>query len=78
LGLFVVGNGEGPLERAETAIALTVAASVFRDVSIQVIFDEEHSVWEERWAALDAAFHGSVLVVIHTWPELAYARSHYV
>jgi uncharacterized DUF497 family protein len=34
------------------------------------MFDEEHSVSEDRWIALGMASNGWLLVVIHTWMEL--------
>lgn len=51
-------------------VAFTLATSVFRDPRIQVIFDEEHSLAEERWIALGLASNGRLLVVVHTWTEL--------
>lgn len=32
------------------------------------MFDDEHSVSEERWLALGAS-NGGLLVVVHTWME---------
>ena len=34
------------------------------------MFDEEHSVSEERWIALGLASNGGLLVVVHTWMEV--------
>jgi uncharacterized DUF497 family protein len=51
-------------------VAFTLALSVFRDPRIQTMFDEEHSVAEERWIALGLASNGMLLVVVHTWTEV--------
>jgi uncharacterized DUF497 family protein len=47
-----------------------LAASVFRDARIAVMFDEEHSISDDRWIALGRASSGWLLVIIHTWTEL--------
>ena len=34
------------------------------------MFDEEHSIAEERWIALGTAGTGVLLVVVYTWTEV--------
>jgi uncharacterized DUF497 family protein len=52
------------------AVRFTLALSVFRDPRIQTMFDEDHSIAEERWIALGMAATGVLLVVVYTWTEV--------
>jgi uncharacterized DUF497 family protein len=47
------------------------AATVFRDPLALSRYDEEHSETEERWVSLGQAESGTLLVVVHTFEELA-------
>ena len=47
------------------------AASVFRDPQQLTIFDEEHSIQEERWITIGVDPSGTVRVVVHTFEEIA-------
>ena len=51
---------------AKHGVSFRLAASVFRDALALTIFDEEHSIDEERWVTLGRADNGQVLVVVHT------------
>lgn len=42
------------------------AASVFRDPQALTIFDDEHSLNDERWVSIGLAENGQMLVVVHT------------
>lgn len=44
-------------------VAFTIAVTVFRDARIEVMFDQEHSISEDRWIALGIASNGWLLVV---------------
>jgi uncharacterized DUF497 family protein len=46
------------------------AAQVFVDPLMISIYDEEHSVDEERWATLGMDKNNVLLVVVHTFQEL--------
>ena len=46
------------------------AATVFRDAEALSLFDEKHSVDEERWITLGLDNRGQLLVVCHTWREM--------
>lgn len=48
-----------------------LAATVFRDPLALSRYDFEHSQNEERWITLGQAETGQVLVVVHTFEELA-------
>jgi uncharacterized DUF497 family protein len=52
------------------SVRFTLAASVFRDPGIRTMFDEDHSIAEERWIALGMAATGVLLVVVYTWTEV--------
>ncbi|MGB8644681.1 MAG: BrnT family toxin [Anaerolineae bacterium] len=47
------------------------AAQVFLDPSAVSIYDEEHSAEEERWITLGQDQNSVLLVVVHTFRELA-------
>ncbi len=47
------------------------AAEIFLDPLAISIFDEEHSGEEERWITMGKDSHELVLVVVHTFREVA-------
>jgi uncharacterized DUF497 family protein len=47
------------------------AAEIFLDPLAISIFDEEHSDEEERWITIGKDSHEAILVVIHTFREVA-------
>ena len=57
------------LNERKHGVTFTLATSIFRDPSIQTMFDENHSESEERWIGLGLASNGALLVVIHLWTE---------
>lgn len=46
------------------------AATVFKDPNALSIFDDEHSINEERWITLGISSTGKLLVVCHTFQHL--------
>jgi uncharacterized protein len=50
---------------------LAVVATVFRDPLALSLYDDEHSEAEERWLTLGLDENGTLLVVSHTFEELA-------
>lgn len=46
------------------------AATVFRDPKALTIFDDEHSINEERWITLGISSSGKLLVTCHTFQEI--------
>ena len=46
------------------------AATVFKDLNALSIFDDKHSIDEERWVTLGISSFGKLLVVCHTFHEL--------
>lgn len=57
-------------------VSFRLATSVFRDPLALTIFDEEHSIDEERWVTLGRAQNGQVLAVVHTSEEVSAAELH--
>lgn len=51
---------------AKHGVSFRLATSVFRDPLALTIFDDEHSIDEDRWVTLGRAQNGQVLVVVHT------------
>ncbi len=45
------------------------AATIFRDPNALSIFDEEHSLDEDRWLTLGIDSNGILLIVIHTFQK---------
>lgn len=57
-------------------VSFRLATSVFTDPLAVTIFDEEHSIDEERWVTLGRAQNGQVLVVVHTSEEVSATELH--
>ncbi|MBT4504412.1 MAG: BrnT family toxin [Gemmatimonadetes bacterium] len=53
----------------QVTISFELAATVFRDPRALSIYDEEHSIDEERWLTLGISATGGLLVVHHTFTE---------
>jgi uncharacterized DUF497 family protein len=47
---------------------------VFRD-PLALSFPDPDSAYEERWITLGEAATGNLLLVVHTWDEIAFDRS---
>lgn len=45
------------------------AATVFRDAKAMTIYDDEHSLTEERWITMGISANSILLVVHHTFRE---------
>jgi uncharacterized DUF497 family protein len=52
-------------------VSFARAAEIFLDPFAISIFDEEHSDEEERWITMGKDSHEVVLVVVHTFREVA-------
>jgi uncharacterized protein len=57
--------------RRRHGVSFEEGASVFLDPRMLSIFDEEHSVVEDRWLTLGLSAAGRLLVVCHTFREEA-------
>jgi len=53
--------------RKKHGIGFELAATVFRDPRALTIFDDAHSLNEERWVTLGLSSSGRLLVVHHTF-----------
>jgi uncharacterized protein len=57
------------INRKKHGVGFELASTVFHDPLLLSIFDEEHSVAEERWITLGKSRAGVFLVVIHTFRQ---------
>jgi len=48
-------------------VTFETASSVFKDPNALSIFDESHSISEERWITMGVASSGSIIVLVHTY-----------
>ena len=53
------------------AISFERAAELFLDPLAVSVLDQEHSEAEERWVTIGRDTHGRVLVLVHTFTEVA-------
>ena len=51
-------------------VSFEEAVTVFKDPNALSIFDDEHSIKEERWITLGISSSGKLLVICHTFQEL--------
>lgn len=50
-------------------ISFEMASTVFRDPMALSIYDEDHSIEEDRWITLGIGYSGVLLVVNHTFQK---------
>jgi uncharacterized protein len=55
-------------------VTFQAAMPVFRDAFARSILDPDSSRGEERWITLGEAATGNLIVVVHTWSEIAADR----
>ena len=55
--------------RAKHSVDFEEAATVFRDPEMLTLYDDEHSVDEDRWITLGISARGRLLIVCHTYRE---------
>jgi uncharacterized protein len=55
--------------RKKHRVSFEEASTIFADMAILTMHDDEHSLTEERWASIGRSMLGGILVVIHTWPQ---------
>ncbi|MGA7932707.1 MAG: BrnT family toxin, partial [Kovacikia sp.] len=55
--------------RSKHGVSFQQASQVFRDPMALTLFDEEHSLDEERWTTLGQLADGQYLLVIHTFEQ---------
>jgi uncharacterized DUF497 family protein len=60
---------------AKHGVTFEEAMTVFRDHFAGSILDSGHGSEEERWVTIGEASTGNLLVVVHTWTEMAPDRS---
>ena len=57
--------------RKKHGIAFEDASTLFLDPRMISVFDTEHSAHEDRWATIGIDKSGILLVVVHTFQQLA-------
>jgi uncharacterized protein len=55
---------------AKHGVSFRQGAAVFKDPNMMTIFDEAHSLDEERWITLGLVGIGQYLLVVHTFTEI--------
>ena len=51
-------------------ISFQSATQIFKDPAMMTVFDEAHSLDEDRWITLGQAASGQCLVVVHTFEQV--------
>jgi uncharacterized DUF497 family protein len=57
------------INRIKHGVAFEVAVQIFLDPLAISVYDEEHSVHEDRWITIGKAVGDSILVVVHGFTE---------
>jgi uncharacterized DUF497 family protein len=55
--------------QSKHSVSFQQATQVFKDLMALTLFDEEHSLDEERWTTLGQLPDGQYLLVIHTFEQ---------
>lgn len=56
---------------AKHGILFSLATTVFQDPLARTLADPDHGDGEDRWITLGYAANAQLLVVVHTWSEIA-------
>jgi len=51
-------------------VSFEQAATVFKDPNALTVYDNEHSIKDERWITLGISSNGILLVVCHTYKQV--------
>ena len=65
-----MGPSKSEIEFHKHGVSFEDAATVFQDANALSIFDDEHSIKEERWITLGISSSGRLLVTCHTFQKL--------
>ena len=63
-------NNKNKSNQKKHGVSYEQATAVFRDPRALTLFDDEHSITEERWITLGFSATGELLVVHHTFKEI--------
>jgi uncharacterized DUF497 family protein len=61
--------------RAKHGVSFRLATGVFRDPMAISVFDEDHSVAEDRWVTIGHSLEGKLLVVVHRIHEAGLVKT---
>ncbi len=67
---FEWNNKKAASNKAKHKISFQEAATIFKDRNALSIYDQEHSVHEDRWITLGLSNNGKLIVVTHTFIEI--------
>jgi len=51
-------------------VSFEIAATIFNDPCAISMFDDEHSILEDRWITLGIDKNGNLIVLIHTYNQI--------
>lgn len=68
--LFEWDNLKSNLNLTKHKVRFETATSIFKDPRALSIFDDEHSVDEERWITIGLANSSQLILAVHTFEEL--------
>ena len=67
---FEWDTAKGRRNRHKHRVSFEHSATVFRDPKALTLYDEKHSITEDRWITLGISSTGVLLVVHHTFQEI--------
>lgn len=67
---FQWDSNKAQSNRSKHGISFQQSTEVFNDPAMMTVFDELHSVTEERWITLGQTGSGQYLVVVHTFDQV--------
>lgn len=56
--------------RSKHGVSFAEATEILRDPIAMTLYDEAHSVQEDRWITLGRVENGAVLLMVHTFEEV--------
>ncbi|WP_456369597.1 BrnT family toxin [Thermodesulfatator atlanticus] len=59
------------LNQRKHRVSFERACTIFKDPHALSIYDEEHSLREDRWITLGMDINGTILVVVHTYEQIS-------
>jgi uncharacterized DUF497 family protein len=60
---------------AKHGVTFHEALTVFRDPLARTLIDPDHAPGEQRWITMGETSTGNILVVVHTWTDIAPDRA---
>jgi len=67
---FEWDNKKATSNQLKHKISFQEAATIFRDINVLSMYDEDHSQYEERWISLGLSSNARLIVTSHTFMEI--------